>query len=169
MIGKTIHSDWKHGIRKPFDHVTSFKSVLAVAIGCKPPRSGVVYEGVVESLGDLMADCGHVLKSAPEQAGTDPAGVVKNKTPLAKPIVGSACLKIVCVETQDAAVVGVTTLIQIGVGEQEGGEVTSLDVARKLGLTNHRGIVRQVVGRREEVAKKCAFIDKDKAATSTIR
>ena len=67
-------------MRKPFDHVSSLKVILAVSIGRKPPRSGVVHKGIVESLGDLMAKCGHILKAATEDPWKLPGNPYKVAT-----------------------------------------------------------------------------------------
>lgn len=78
MIRHARDVEREAGIRKHFDRVAGFKIVLAGAgfAGELPCWNLIVYERIVERLGNLMTERGYVLESG-ENAGRDPTGKSK--------------------------------------------------------------------------------------------
>src|SRR5438270_1515055 len=90
----------KSRMRQDFNRVSGFKVALADA-GLAwelPARSDVIDERIVECFRDLMADCGYVLKSSPENPRRNPAGIIGDP-----PAFRRAKIGVVSVETQHAA------------------------------------------------------------------
>src|SRR5579871_1343593 len=109
MVRETVHGDREDRVGKPLDHVTSLEIILAVPVRSQPPRSHIVYsiagdKGIVISLGNFVAKRRHVLESATEQSGSDPAGVVHDVTLLEISVAGRPGFEIVRMESQNAAI-----------------------------------------------------------------
>src|SRR2546425_1969891 len=132
MPSRAVEDDGKLGVWEAFDSVAGLQIVLAETIGRQPPRCGVVDERIVEGLGQLVAEGGDVGEGRiAENTGRDPAGVVQHIALLAEAIGGAPSLEIVCVEAEDAAVVGVAD-VEKSIGKEKGGEVARADVAGSL-------------------------------------
>src|ERR1700739_3243007 len=77
-------------IRPDLNRVAGFKVALANAgfAGELPARGDVVDERIVEGFSNLMADGGHVVKSAGEDSGRAKAGVICDAAGLRRSAIG---------------------------------------------------------------------------------
>jgi len=168
MIGKPIQHDREHAVGKTLDHVPDLQVVLAIAVGREPPGSRVVAKRIVESLRHLVAERGNVAEAPIEKAWRDPARVVQDITPLLEAVGGAALLEIVSVEPEDAAVVGITAGIEIGVWKQKRGNIAGANVTRGFRGANRRGGVRPGKRRGEKRVKEGAFVNQNKGAAGAV-
>ena len=172
MIGETVNRDWKSWIVEVLDHVADFEEILALAGWIQPERHDVVDtvetdEGIVEGLGNLVAVGGDILESTAEEAGANPTGVIHDVKPEFVVIGGVAGFKVEAVKAENAALVGIVVLVEIGVGKHEGGDVFGGDVARDFGGADDGSVIRS--GRGEELGLECGIAGQhEKTATAVV-
>src|SRR6185312_2957714 len=115
---------WECRIRQNFDWVSGLQVALANTglAGELPARSNVVDERIVEGFSDLVADRGHVIKSAAEDSGRNIAGIIGNPAVL-------GCTKIgeVGVETEHAAAAAHQRIVGIEIEQERVGEQRKIE------------------------------------------
>src|SRR5579864_4415348 len=144
MVNEAIDRDRDRRIGQVLDHIAVLKQILALTGIILPEGNDVVNaveadERIVESFCDLVTMGGNVLETVQavasgkaasrigEQSRTDPARVIHDVELQPVPVVGVTCLKIERVEAKDAAV-AVAWVEQVGIREEEGGDVLGGDV-----------------------------------------
>jgi hypothetical protein len=61
--------DGLHRVWQPFNDIAALQVVLAISIGCVPPRDGIAAKRIVERLGKFVTEHGYVRPVAVDASG----------------------------------------------------------------------------------------------------
>jgi hypothetical protein len=100
-------------------------------------------KGIVEGLREFVAERRHILKTAAEETGTDPARVVQDVAPFEIAIARNTGFEIIRVKAKNATLGGIAIEIQVDIGEQKCRDVLSGDVSSKLCSSYWRAVVNR--------------------------
>ncbi len=168
MPSGAVQGDGRLRVREAFNNVAGFQVVLTISIGREPPGRGVVHKGIVEGLGQLVAEHNDVAEGRiAEDARRNPTRVVHHITPLAEAVGSVACLKVVSVEAEDAAVFWVAD-VEKSIGKEKSGDVARADVTGGLSGTDGCGGVRPRKRGREKGVHECVGVDQNKGAARAV-